>query len=61
MELARFLYKQQICPGHVFWLFGDVVHYHSLVPAEHVYGKVVLALHLADLRDGCGGIDTCEV
>ena len=61
VELARFLYKQQICPGYVFWLFGDVVHYHSLVPAEHVYGKVVLSLHLDDLRDGCGGIDAVEV
>ena len=61
VELARFLNQQQIYPGYVFWLFGDVVHYHSLVPAEHVVGKVVLALHLADLRDGCGGIDACEV
>ena len=31
------------------------------VPAEYVDGKVVLALHLADLRDGCGGIDSGEV
>ena len=61
VELAGLLYKQQIDPGILFWLFGDVVHYHSLVPSEQVDGKVVLALHLADLRDGCGGIDTGEV
>ena len=40
VELTRFLNQQQIDPGILFWLFGDVVHYHSLVPAEHVDGKV---------------------
>ena len=61
VELTRFLNQQQIEPGLLFWLLAYVVYDHPLVPAEYVDGKVVLALHLADLRDGCGGIDAGEV
>ena len=61
VELARFLNQQHIDPGLHFWLLAEVVYDHPLVPTEYVDGKVVLALHLADLRDGCGGIDVGEV
>ena len=61
MELAGLLNQQQIDPGLLFWLLAEAVHDHSLVPAEHVYGKVVLVFHLADLRYGRGGIDAGEV
>ena len=55
------LNQQQICPGHVFWLLAEAVYDHPLVPTEYVDGEVVLALHHADLRDGCGGLDAGEV
>ena len=61
VELTRFLNQQQIDPGLLFWMLAEVVYDHPLVPAEYVDGKVVLALHLADLRDGCGSIDAGEV
>ena len=61
VKFAGLLNQQQINPDLLFWLLAESVHDHSLVPAEHVYGKVVLVLHLADLRYWYGGIDAGEV
>ena len=61
VKFAGLLNQQQIGPGHVFWLLAEAVYDHPLVPTEHVDGEVVLALHHADLRDGCGGLDAGEV
>ena len=56
VKFTGLLNQQQIDPGLLFWLLAEAMHDHPLVPPEYV-----LALNLADLRDGRGGIDAGEV
>ena len=57
VKFACLLNQQQFLPGHVFWLFAEVLYNDSLVPAKDIYCQVVLSFDLGDLRDGRVGCD----
>ena len=60
VKFSGLLYQQQVCPGHVFRLFADVVYNDTFILAKDIYCQVVLTLNLGYLRDRRGGIYTSK-
>ena len=46
VKFSDLLYQQQVCPGHVFRLFADVMYNDTFIPAKDIYCQVVLTLNL---------------